>query len=67
MKNEDEGLFMTLMDEGVINLHVRGGYILPLQKSNLSTALRWVFIVTFITNYLLEIILVSLLHFIFKQ
>ncbi|KFM79974.1 Maltase-glucoamylase, intestinal, partial [Stegodyphus mimosarum] len=36
---EGSGLFMTLMDEGYINLHVRGGYILPLQKPNVTTSL----------------------------
>ncbi|GFT67959.1 maltase-glucoamylase, intestinal [Nephila pilipes] len=36
---DGSGMFMTLMDEGYINLHVRGGYILPLQKPNVTTSL----------------------------
>ncbi|XP_054707792.1 sucrase-isomaltase, intestinal-like [Uloborus diversus] len=36
---EGNGRFITLMDEGQINLHVRGGYILPLQKPNVTTFL----------------------------
>ncbi|GFW91958.1 maltase-glucoamylase, intestinal [Trichonephila clavipes] len=36
---DGSGTLMTLMDEGYINLHVRGGYILPLQKPNITTSL----------------------------
>ncbi|GBN55418.1 Sucrase-isomaltase, intestinal, partial [Araneus ventricosus] len=36
---DGSGLTMTLMDEGFINLHVRGGHILPLQKPNVTTFL----------------------------
>ncbi|XP_015921861.1 lysosomal alpha-glucosidase isoform X2 [Parasteatoda tepidariorum] len=36
---EGKGLHDTLLDEGRINLHVRGGYILPIQKPNVTTSL----------------------------
>ncbi|GIY02981.1 maltase-glucoamylase, intestinal [Caerostris extrusa] len=35
---DGSALTMTLMDDGYINLHVRGGYILTLQKPNISTS-----------------------------
>lgn len=34
-----DGIFITLKDEGYINLHIRGGYIIPLQKPNITTNL----------------------------
>lgn len=40
MVKDGNGLFLTLLDEGHINLHVRGGYILPLQKPNVTTTYR---------------------------
>lgn len=36
---EGSGVHMTLIDEGYVHLHVRGGHILPLQKPNVTTAL----------------------------
>lgn len=38
---EGDGSFLTLMDEGYPLLHVRGGHILPLQKPNITTILRY--------------------------